>query len=83
MLPSILNFTFYLILPLPWPFWEQLGYFESQSKVKKPIFSSTHVAEQILFSMFPSIFTFNFDIILELYGFFFWPNGLFLGSGLG
>ena len=61
MLPSILNFTFYLILPLPWPVWDKLGYFEIQSKVKKKtIFSSTHVAEQIFFSMLPSILTFDF-----------------------
>ena len=36
----------------------------------------THVVEQHLFSMFSSILTFDFDLILNFWG----PDGLFLGS---
>ena len=42
----------------------------------KNSFGSTHVANQLLFSIVSSILTFDFDLT-------FWgPNGLFWGSGL-
>ena len=48
----------------------------------KTFFRSTHIAEH-LFSMFPSILTFNFDPIYRLFFFsFLGPNGLFYGMGL-
>ena len=46
---------------------------------------STHVVEQLLFSIVPSILTFDldFDLILGSFLTFWGPNGLFLGSGYG
>ena len=43
---------------------------------------STHVVEQLLFSIVPSIQTFDFDLILGSFFTFWGPNELFLGSGL-
>ena len=42
---------------------------------------STHVVEQLSFSLFPSILTFDFDSILGSFLTFWGPNELFLGSG--
>ena len=39
--------------------------------------------KQLLFSMFPSILTFNFDLILGSFFTFWGPNGLFLGLEWG
>ena len=44
-------------------------------------FGSTHVVQQLLFSMFSSILAFGFDLSLESLLIFWGPNGLFLGSG--
>ena len=44
---------------------------------------STHVVEQLSFSLFPSTLTFDFDSILGLFWTFWGPNGLFLGFGKG
>ena len=44
---------------------------------------STHVVEQLSFSMIPSVLTFEFDVILGSSLTFGGPNRLFLGSGLG
>ena len=44
---------------------------------------STHVVEQISFSLFLSILTFDFDSILGSSLTFWGPNGLFLGSMWG
>ena len=41
---------------------------------------STHIVQQLLFSLFTSILTPDFDIILGLFLTFWGPNGLFLGS---
>ena len=41
---------------------------------------STHVVEQLLFSMFPLILTFDFHLMLGSFLIFCGPNGLFLGS---
>ena len=49
----------------------------------KTVFRSTHVAEQLLFSIVPSILTFDFDLILCSFFTFWGPKGLFLGSGNG
>ena len=40
---------------------------------------STHVGEQLLFSIVSSILTFYFDLILGSFLAFWGPNGLFLG----
>ena len=44
---------------------------------------STHVVEQLSFSLFLSILTFDFDSILGSFLTFLGPTGLFLGSGFG
>ena len=43
---------------------------------------STHVVEHLLFSMFPSILLFDFDLIFWSSLTFWGPNGLFLGLGM-
>ena len=50
-------------------------------KVSKTVLGSAHVVEQLSFSMFPSIMTFDFDLILGSFLTFCGPNGLFLGLG--
>ena len=53
------------------------------------VFGSTHVVEQLSFSLFRSILTFDFDSIFGSFLTFLGPNGLFLGlvkaskTGLG
>ena len=44
---------------------------------------STHVVDQLSFSMIPSIPSFEFDLILGSFLTFWGPNGLFLGLGKG
>ena len=44
---------------------------------------STHVVEQLSFSMFLSILTFDFDLVLGSFLTFWGPNGLFLGLEKG
>ena len=41
-----------------------MGYFGGQGGVKKTVLGSTHDVEQILFSVVPSILTFDFDLVL-------------------
>ena len=43
-------------------------------------FWSTHIVQILLFSLFPSILTFDFNLILWLFLTFWGPNWLFLGS---
>ena len=43
----------------------------------------THIVEQLLFSLFLLILTFDFDSILGSFLTFWGPNGLFLGVGVG
>ena len=82
MFPSILTFDFDLILWSFFTFWGPNGLFLGLEKCyKKTVFESTHVVEQLSFSMFPSILTFDFDLILGSFLTFWGPNGLFLGSG--
>ena len=56
-----------------------MGWFGGQTTV----LGSIHVVEQLSFSMFLSILTFDFDLILGSFFTFWGPNGLFLGLGLG
>ena len=44
---------------------------------------SNHVVEQLLFSMIPSILTFEFDLFLGSFLTFLGPNRLYLCLGLG
>ena len=44
---------------------------------------STHVLEQLSFSMFLSILTFDFDLILGSFLSYWGPNGLFFGLAKG
>ena len=52
-------------------------------KSLKTVLGYTHVVEQLSFSMFPSILTFDFDLMLGPFLTFRGPNGLFLGLGKG
>ena len=47
------------------------------------VLGSTHVLEQLSFSIFPSILTFDFYLILGSFLTFWGPNGLFLGLRKG
>ena len=47
----------------------------------KYIFRSTHKVQQLLFTIFPSILTFNFDFILGSLWIFWRPYGLCFGPG--
>ena len=49
----------------------------------KTVFGSTHVVEQLSFSLVPSILTFDFDLISGSFLTFWGPNGVFLGLWLG
>ena len=49
-------------------------------KCSKTVLGYTHVVEQLSFSMFPSILTFDFDLILWSFLSFWGPNGLLFGD---
>ena len=49
-------------------------------KGSKTVLGYTHVVEQLSFSMFPSILTFDFDLILWSFFNFWGPNGLYFGD---
>ena len=62
-----------------------MGYFRVGVGLRETILGSTHVVEQLLFSivpfsMFSSILTFDFNLILGSFFTFWGQNGLFLGS---
>ena len=59
------------------------GLFLGLWKGSKTVLGSTHVVEQLSFSMLPSILTFDFDLILGSFLTFCGPNGLFFGVGVG
>ena len=64
-------------------FWgKEIGYFEGWGQVQI-VLGSTHIVQQLLFSLFPSILMFDFDLILGLFLTFLGPNGLFFGSMWG
>ena len=65
-----------------WLFWAQMGYFEGQDQVKKKNLEPTHVVEQLLVPMFPSILTFDFDLILRSLWLFRVLMGYFLGCSI-
>ena len=49
----------------------------------KTFLRSTHINEKLSFYMFPSILTFDFDLIWGSFFTFLGPNGQFLGFGWG
>ena len=53
-------------------FGQKIGYFKGCDQVHN-ILGSTHIVQQLLFSLFPSILTFDFDLILGSFLTFFWP----------
>ena len=64
-------------------FWgKEIGYFEGGGQVQI-VLGSTHIVQQLLFSLFPSILMFDFDFILGFFLNFLGPDGLFLGSMWG
>ena len=83
MFPSILTFDFDSILGSFLSFWGPNGLVGGSEQGSTTVFGSTHVVEQLLYSIFPSILTFNFDILFGSFLTFRGPNGLFLGSGQG
>ena len=64
-------------------FWGPNGLFLGLWKGSKTVLGSTHVVEQLSFSLFLSILTFDFDSIFGSFLTFWGPNGLFLGLGKG
>ena len=68
-----MKFEFDLILGSFLTFWSILGVRVGFKKC----FGSTHVVEQLLFSMFSSFLTFDFDLNLGSFSTFWGPNGLF------
>ena len=57
-------------------FWTLMGYFWVKCGVKNTVLGSKHVVEQLSFSMFPWILTFEFDLILGSFLSFWGPNRL-------
>ena len=57
----------------------KIGYFEGSGQVHI-VLGSTHIVEQLLSSVCPSILTFDFDLILGLILTFWGPKRLLLGS---
>ena len=50
----------------------QIGYFEGWGQLQI-VLGSTHIMQQLLFSLFPSILIFDIDLILGLFLTFFGP----------
>ena len=57
-------------------FFNQNVLFWGLGSVSEIVLGSTHIVNKLLFSIFPSILTFDFDLILTFWG----PKGLLLGS---
>ena len=62
-------------------FWGPNGLLLGLGQGSTTVFGSTHVVEQLSFSVFLSILTSDFDLILGSFFTFWGPNGLFLGLG--
>ena len=62
-------------------FWGPNGLFLGLGKGSNTFLVSTHVAEQLLFSMLPLILTFDFALNLRSFLTFWGSNGLFWGQG--
>ena len=81
MIPLILTFEFDLIFGSFFTFWGPNGLFFGLGKSPNTVLGSTHLVEQLYFSMLPLILTFDFELILGSFFNFWGPNGLFLGLG--
>ena len=96
MLPWILTLNLDLSFGLYWHFeshvifsfflffllFEALnGYFWGPGRIQQIVLKSTHVVEQLSFSIVPLILTFDFDLISGSFSTVLGPNGLFLGPG--
>ena len=55
-----------------------MGFFFRLGYGSKTVLGSTHVVEQLSFSLFLSILTFEFDLIFWSFLIFLGPNGLIL-----
>ena len=77
------DIIFHLILWSFLTFWGPNGLLVGLGKGLNTVLGTTHVVEQILFSIVPSILTFDFDLILGSFLTFWGPNGLFLELGKG
>ena len=64
-------------------FWGPHGLFLGVGKGPNTVLGTTHVVEQLSFSLFVSILTFNFDLIFGSFLNFWGPNRLFLGLKKG
>ena len=62
-------------------FWGPNGLFLGLGKGSNTVLGSTHVVEQLSFSMFLSILIFDFYLILGSFFSFWVPTGYFLGWG--
>ena len=60
-------------------FWGPNGLFLGLGKGPNTVLGSTHVVEQLSFSLYLSILTFDFDLILGSFLTYWDLNGLFLG----
>ena len=65
---------FYLVLGLFLTFWGPIGLFLGLGQGLTTVMGSTHIVEQLSFSMFLSILTFDFDLILRSFLSFWGPN---------
>ena len=83
MYPSILTFDFDLFLGSFLTFWGPEELFLGLGTSSNTVFGSTHIVEQLSFSIGPSILTFDFALILESFLAFWGPNGLILGLESG
>ena len=70
-----LNFGVFLFY-----FWGPYALFLGSGQGSKTVLGSTHVVKHFLFSIVPSILSFDFNLIFWLFLNFCGPNGLFLGS---
>ena len=77
MIYSILTFELDLILGSFSTFWGPNGLLLGLRLGSTTVLRSTHVVEQLSFSLFLSILTFDFDLILGSFLTFWGPNGPF------
>ena len=75
------DISFWLNFGVILDFWGPNGLFLGWGKGSKTVLGSTHVVEQLSFSMFSSILIFYFYLILGSFLTFLGRNGLFLGLG--
>ena len=81
MFPSNLAFDFDFVLGSFFTFWGPNGPSWGPRYGSTTVLGSTHVFEQLSFSMFPSVLIFVYDLILGSFFTFWGPHELFLGLG--